>query len=113
MDRSGLTENRRPLARNRPKDRRATDGEIGSNRLRVIQDVRGIHSDRQLLALRQLNGLLNVPIQEECAEGGQRAVPERSDFSRFGIHQYIDHRCSIRQYSGARSAGRDLLSQRV
>ena len=43
----------------------------------MIQDVRGIHSDRQLLALRQLNGLLNVPIQEECAEGGQRAVPER------------------------------------
>jgi hypothetical protein len=47
------------------------DREIRGIELRMIQDVRGIHSDRQLLALRQLNGLLNVPIQEECAEGGQ------------------------------------------
>jgi len=109
----GPRKSRSALAGNLAERCCGADREIRGIELRMIQDVRGIHSDRQLLALRQLNGLLNVPIQEECAEGGQRAVPERSDFSRFGIHQYIDHRCSIRQYSGARSAGRDLLSQRV
>src|SRR5262245_49545 len=70
--------------RQRHSGGRGADGEIRSVGLRMIQDVRGIHSDRYLLTLGETERFLDVPIQKEYAEGVQRTVAERSNFPRLG-----------------------------
>ena len=44
-------------------ERRGADGETGNHRLRMIQDVRGIDSERQGLALGDPERLLDISIQ--------------------------------------------------
>src|SRR5262249_41703938 len=93
LDRGGLAENGRAFACDLA-ERRGADGEIGSHELRMIQDVRGVQSNRQLLGLRETERLRDVPVEVEDAGAVQRTVPEVSDLSRSWIHQYIDGRSS-------------------
>src|SRR5437667_11803988 len=84
LHRSGLAENRRALGQDLAERRRgAADSEIGSRKLRMIQDVRGIHPDRQHFGLGETERFRDVPIQEPRAERIYIAVAERSNFSRF------------------------------
>src|SRR5262245_20533757 len=99
--------------RQRHSGGRGADGEIRSVGLRMIQDVRGIDPERYLFALRETERFLDVPIQKEYAEGVQCTAAERSNFPRLGIHQYIDHGCSVRQHNGAGRVGGDFHGERV
>src|SRR5262245_26833302 len=93
LHRSGLAENRRALGQDLAEPRSgAADSEIRSGKLRMIQDVRRIHPDRQRLCLADTERFLDVPIQEPCTERVDVAVPEISDFSRFRIDQYRSDR---------------------
>ena len=86
---SGLAENRRALCQDlTERCSGAADSEIRSGKLRMIQDVCGIHSKRQLFALCDTDRFLDVSIQEPCSEGVDVAVSERPDFSRVRIYQY-------------------------
>src|SRR5436189_3722700 len=67
----------------------------------MVRDVRGIHSDRQRLALCKTERFLDISIQEPCAERIDVSVPERSDFSGFRIHERRDDR-SIRLFYAQR-----------
>src|SRR5690349_7964690 len=49
LHRSGLAENGRAFARDDAESRGAADSESGSHELWMIQDVRGVQSNRQLL----------------------------------------------------------------
>src|SRR5262249_23461018 len=92
LDRSGLAENCRAFARDYAEGRGAANCESGSHELRMIQDVRGVQSNRQLLGLGKTERLRQVPIEIENTGAVQRTVPEGSDLSRSWIHQYIDRR---------------------
>ncbi len=91
----------------------AAHRKVWSRELRVVHDVGGVNSDRQLLGLAEPERLRNVRIKKDLSPGIQLAPSKRSVLPGLGIHQHIDSRGPVWQQERTGCSGVNAHGQRV